>query len=66
MRAVDRTGTAKFATNSKMLAQQPLFRLLGAFLVLLVTDMKPVYGFLAGLVWLTWVYLGAHKFSSRE
>lgn len=51
-----------------MLAQQPLFRLLGAFLVLLVTDMKPVYGFLAGLVWLTWVYLGVrtHKFSSRE
>lgn len=41
-----------------VLSQQPLFRLLGALLVLLITDMKPVYGLVAGLVWLTWVYIG--------
>jgi hypothetical protein len=41
-----------------VLAQQPLFRLLGALLVLLITDMKPVYGLVAGLVWLTWVFVG--------
>lgn len=40
-----------------VLAQQPLFRLLGALLVLLITDMKPVYGLIAGLVWLSWVYM---------
>ena len=33
-----------------VLAQQPLFRLLGAILVLLVTDMRPLYGLVAGLV----------------
>ena len=44
-----------------VLAQQPLFRLLGALLVLLITDMKPVYGLVAGLVWLTWVYLGVRS-----
>jgi hypothetical protein len=49
-----------------VLAQQPLFRLLGAFLVLLVTDMKPVYGFGAGLVWLTWVYLGTRVHEGRR
>ena len=44
-----------------VLAQQPLFRLIGALLVLLITDMKPVYGLVAGLVWLTWVYLGVRS-----
>jgi hypothetical protein len=41
-----------------VLAQQPLFRLLGALLVLLITDMRPMYGLVAGLVWLTWVFVG--------
>ena len=49
-----------------VLAQQPLFRLLGALLVLLITDMKPVYGLLAGLAWLTWVYLGFKIHDSRH
>ena len=41
-----------------VLAQQPLFRLIGAVLVLLFADMKPVYGLVAFGVWLTWVYMG--------
>jgi hypothetical protein len=42
------------------LAQQPLFKLLGAIIVLLLTDMKPLYGLGAGLLWLVWVVLGVH------
>lgn len=41
-----------------VLAQQPLFRLLGAVLVLLMTDMRPLYGLIAGLIWITWVFMG--------
>ena len=41
-----------------VLAQQPLFRLIGAVLVLLFADMKPVYGLVAFGVWLAWVYMG--------
>jgi hypothetical protein len=56
--------TDKIADFSKMnfllvLARQPLFRLLGAILVLLVTDLKPIYGLFAGLVWIVWVYVGS-------
>lgn len=47
-----------------VLAQQPLFRLLGAVIVLLITDMKPIYGLVAGLVWLTWIYIGAQGHTS--
>jgi len=39
------------------LAHQPLFRLLGAVIVLLLTDMKPLYGLIAGLVWISWIYI---------
>jgi len=42
------------------LAKQPLFRLLGAIIVLLITDLKPLYGLGAGLLWATWIYLGLH------
>ena len=49
-----------------VLAQQPLFRLIGAVLVLLITDMKPVYGLVAGVVWLTWVFLGFNIANSRH
>jgi len=49
-----------------VLAQQPLFRLLGAFLVLLITDMKPMYGLIAGLVWITWVFLGFRTHEGRH
>lgn len=47
-----------------VLAQQPLFRLIGAVLVLLFADMKPVYGLVAFGVWLTWV--GAISFFRRR
>ena len=40
------------------LAQQPLFRLLGALIVLLVTDYRPLWGLGAGLLWIVWVYTG--------
>ena len=40
------------------LAQQPLFRLLGAFIVLLLTDMNQVGGILACIVWIAWAYIG--------
>jgi len=49
-----------------VLAQQPLFRLLGAIIVLLLTDMKPLYGLVAGLVWLTWAYMGYTIHDSRH
>ena len=56
--------TDKIADIIKMnfiliLVQQPLFRLLGAILVLLITDLKPIYGLIAGLVWILWVYVGS-------
>jgi len=49
-----------------VLAQQPLFRLLGAIIVLLAADMKPTYGLVAGLIWLTWVYMGFSANDSRH
>jgi len=42
------------------LAQQPLFKLLGAVIVLLLTDMNPLYGLGAGLLWLAWIVMGVH------
>ena len=47
------------------LAQQPLFRRLGAIVVLLLTDMKPLYGIIAGLVWFLWVFVGTHAVGRR-
>lgn len=41
-----------------ILAQSPLFRLLGAVIVLLVTDWKPAYGVVAFGVWIAWVSSG--------
>jgi len=49
-----------------VLAQQPLFRLLAAVLVLLITELKPMYGLIAGLVWLLWVFLGSRAHDSRH
>ena len=42
------------------LAQQPRFKLLGAIIVLLLTDMNPLYGLGAGLVWLVWIVMGVY------
>ena len=44
------------------LAQQPLFRLLGAIIVLLTTEMNPIYGMGAGMIWLIWVGSGTRIF----
>jgi hypothetical protein len=40
-----------------VLGQQPLFRLLGAVIVLLITDMNTMYGVVAFAVWLVWIYV---------
>jgi len=49
-----------------VLAHQPLFRLIGAIIVLLLTDMKPAYGLIAGLVWISWVFMGFKSHDSRH
>jgi len=37
------------------MSKQPLFRLIGAILVLLITDTHPVAGLVAAAAWITWV-----------
>ena len=37
------------------MSKQPLFRLIGAILVLLITDTHPVAGIVAAAVWIGWV-----------
>jgi hypothetical protein len=49
-----------------VLAHQPLFRLLGAVIVLLLTDMRPAYGLIAGLVWTLWIFIGYESTNSRH
>jgi len=44
------------------LAHQPLFRLLGAVIILLITDMNPLYGIAALGVWTLWIYTSLNKF----
>lgn len=48
-----------------MLARQPLFRLLAALIVLLIVDYHPVYGIVAGCVWLFWIMM-PHYYGYRE
>ena len=49
------------------LAHQPLFRLLAAVIVLLITDMNPLYGIVALVVWILWVSLSfSEYFRSRQ
>lgn len=43
------------------LSRQPLFRLMAAFIVLLLADMNLRYGFIALGVWVLWVYLGHNQ-----
>jgi uncharacterized membrane protein len=40
----------------KSLGRQPFFQLLGAILVLLLTDIRPGYGMIALLVWASWIF----------
>jgi hypothetical protein len=46
------------------LGRQPLFRLLAAVIVLLVTDLRPVWGAVAAVVWAGWV-IAAQKSRGR-
>lgn len=39
----------------RALGRQPLFQLLAAIIVLLVTDWQPLYGLAAAAVWIAWV-----------
>jgi len=49
------------------LARQPLFRLLAAVIVLLITDMNPLYGVVALVVWILWVSMSfTEYFRSRR
>lgn len=40
------------------LSRQPLFRLMAAFIVLLLADMRLEYGAAAAVAWILWIYLG--------
>jgi hypothetical protein len=46
------------------LGRQPLFRLLAAIIVLLVTDLRPVWGIVAAVVWAGWI-VAANKSRGR-
>jgi len=48
------------------LAQQPLFRLIAAITVLLITDYRPTWGVLAGLVWIVWVLTPHYLHTSKN
>lgn len=37
------------------MSKQPLFRLIGAILVLLITDTHPVAGIVSATIWIGWV-----------
>jgi len=53
-------------TDMWELGRQPLFRLLAAFIVLLVADWNPVYGLAAFLLWTAWVAWSIRKTPSRS
>lgn len=44
-----------------VLGRQPLFRLLAAIIVLLITDLRPVWGIVAAVVWVGWVTVSQKK-----
>ena len=47
------------------LARQPLFRLIAAIVVLLITDYRPVWGSIAALLWFLWILL-PHYYSTYQ
>jgi hypothetical protein len=49
-----------------VLSRQPLFRLLAAFIVLLVADAHPVSGLAAAFVWFVWVWMGRRDRGGRR
>ena len=48
------------------LGRQPLFKLLGAAIVLLLADQNPVWGAAAAVVWTFWIYLSYRVGSSNS
>lgn len=48
------------------MSKQPLFRLIGAILVLLVTDTHPVAGLGAAAAWVGWVVWSSGPTSARH
>lgn len=38
------------------LGRQPLFRILGAIIVLVLTEMRPISGAGAAIIWILWVW----------
>jgi hypothetical protein len=48
------------------LARQPLFRLIAATIVILLADMNPVYGCIAAVAWIVWVYYGSQPKQQRN
>lgn len=49
----------------RQLSRQPLFQLLGAVIVLLVTDWHPAYGAIAFAIWAAWVWVGSRPEGRR-
>ncbi len=47
-----------------ILSRQPLFRLMAAFIILLLADMHIAYGAAGLAAWILWVYVG-HSRSGR-
>jgi hypothetical protein len=48
------------------LSRQPLFRLMAAFIVLLLADMRLSYGATGLAAWILWVYVGHVRNTSRR
>lgn len=48
------------------LGRQPLFKLLGAVIVLALADQNPVWGAAAAAVWATWIYLSYRVSTSPD
>jgi hypothetical protein len=40
-----------------MLGRQPLFQLLGAIIVLLITDADSRWGIMAAVIWIGWIWV---------
>jgi hypothetical protein len=48
------------------MSKQPLFRLIAAILVLLLTDTHPIVGLVAAAVWILWVVWSSQSSLSRS
>ena len=48
------------------MSKQPLFRLIAAILVLLLTDTNPIVGLVAATLWIIWVVWSNHTSGSSR